>query len=108
MPQPFIAPVIETVRLGSLTVPRVWTGLWQLSSTAWGTASATRVRQEMGRYVDRGYTAFGKSMFIRVVASMLKIIRRHGQESSSLHVVLQFLRELFLLMTFFRVSVLKI
>ncbi|KAJ7759580.1 NADP-dependent oxidoreductase domain-containing protein [Mycena metata] len=48
----------ETFQLGPFTAPRLWTGLWQLSSNAWGTASVPKVRQAMGRHVDRGYTAF--------------------------------------------------
>ncbi|KAJ7659214.1 NADP-dependent oxidoreductase domain-containing protein [Mycena polygramma] len=48
----------ETVQLGEFTVPRLWTGLWQLSSNAWGTASASKIRQAMGRHVDHGHTAF--------------------------------------------------
>ncbi|KIM27582.1 hypothetical protein M408DRAFT_330015 [Serendipita vermifera MAFF 305830] len=39
-------------------VPRVWTGLWQLSSPAWGTAPAARIRREMKKHVDKGFVAF--------------------------------------------------
>ncbi|KAI0319410.1 Aldo/keto reductase [Amylostereum chailletii] len=49
---------LETFQLGSLIVPRLWIGLWQLSSTAWGSASAAKIRQAMKRHVDHGYTAF--------------------------------------------------
>ncbi|KAJ7511030.1 NADP-dependent oxidoreductase domain-containing protein [Mycena galericulata] len=41
-----------------VTAPCLWTGLWQLSSNAWGTAPVSKIRQAMGRYVDRGHTAF--------------------------------------------------
>jgi len=41
-------------------VPRVWTGLWQLSSPAWGTAPAARIRREMRKHVDKGFVAFGE------------------------------------------------
>ena len=51
--------VPDKVQLGSLTVPRIWTGLWQLSSNAWGSAPAARVRQQMLEYAASGYTAFG-------------------------------------------------
>ncbi|KAJ6479573.1 NADP-dependent oxidoreductase domain-containing protein [Mycena sanguinolenta] len=51
-------PAHETFQLGPFTAPRLWTGLWQLSSNAWGAASASKIRQAMGRHVDRGYTAF--------------------------------------------------
>lgn len=49
---------IETTQLGPLTVPRVFNGLWQLSSPAWGTAPVSKVRQGMKRYVDAGFSAF--------------------------------------------------
>ncbi|KAJ8469862.1 hypothetical protein ONZ51_g8715 [Trametes cubensis] len=39
-------------------VPRIWTGLWQISSSAWGSAPAQRVRDAMANYVAKGYTAF--------------------------------------------------
>ncbi|KAJ7659203.1 NADP-dependent oxidoreductase domain-containing protein [Mycena polygramma] len=48
----------ETFQLGPFTTPRLWTGLWQLSSNAWGTASVPKIRQAMGRHVARGHTAF--------------------------------------------------
>ncbi|KAI0071795.1 Aldo/keto reductase [Panus rudis PR-1116 ss-1] len=48
----------ETFSLGSSVVPRLWTGLWQLSSNAWGSVPASKVRAEMRRYAELGYTAF--------------------------------------------------
>jgi len=53
-------PQRETTRLGDLVVPRLFIGLWQLSSPSWGTAPATRVRREMLRHVRAGYNAFGQ------------------------------------------------
>jgi hypothetical protein len=50
----------ETFPLGPFSPPRLWVGLWQLSSTAWGSAPASRIREAMARHVDQGYTAFGK------------------------------------------------
>jgi hypothetical protein len=55
-----MTPAHETFQLGPFTAPRLWTGLWQLSSNAWGTASVSKIRQAMGRHVERGYTAFGR------------------------------------------------
>ena len=52
---------IERIELGPLTVPRLWVGLWQLSSNAWGTAPAAKIRREMMRHVEQGFTAFGAS-----------------------------------------------
>ncbi|KIY67778.1 Aldo/keto reductase [Cylindrobasidium torrendii FP15055 ss-10] len=49
---------METVRLGPLEVPRVWTGLWQLSSSAWGSAPLSQIRRAMKRYFEEGYTTF--------------------------------------------------
>ncbi|KIJ30479.1 hypothetical protein M422DRAFT_36543 [Sphaerobolus stellatus SS14] len=49
---------VETVQLGPLTIPRIFNGLWQLSSPAWGTAPVNKIRQEMRRYVDSGFVAF--------------------------------------------------
>ncbi|KAJ7511002.1 Aldo keto reductase [Mycena galericulata] len=55
---PTAAIVHETFKLGGFTVPRLWTGLWQLSSNAWGSASVSKIRTAMGRHVDLGLTAF--------------------------------------------------
>lgn len=51
---------LETTALGPFVVPRVWNGLWQLSSPAWGTAPAGRIKREMTRHMKEGYTAFGQ------------------------------------------------
>jgi hypothetical protein len=55
----------ETFLLGPFTVPRVWVGLWQLSSNAWGSASAAKVRQAMARHAELGYNSFGESQILR-------------------------------------------
>lgn len=52
---------LETFRLGPFVSPRIWTGLWQLSSNAWGSASVPKIRQGMARHASMGYTAFGTS-----------------------------------------------
>ncbi|KAK7677828.1 hypothetical protein QCA50_019140 [Cerrena zonata] len=51
---------IEYFSLGTSELPRIWTGLWQLSSNAWGSAPASKIRSEMIRYAQLGYTAFGE------------------------------------------------
>ncbi|CAK5276350.1 unnamed protein product [Mycena citricolor] len=52
-------PTHETIDLGPLLgVPRLWCGLWQLSSNAWGSAPVSKIRKSMGDTVDRGFTAF--------------------------------------------------
>ncbi|KAF5393721.1 hypothetical protein D9757_000173 [Collybiopsis confluens] len=49
---------LELFRLGHTALPRVWSGLWQLSSNAWGTAPLPQIRDAMARHVQNGYTAF--------------------------------------------------
>ncbi|KAG9308214.1 hypothetical protein JVU11DRAFT_12227 [Chiua virens] len=53
----------ETFVLGPFVVPRIWVGLWQLSSNAWGSAPAARIRKGMARHADLGYNAFGARVF---------------------------------------------
>jgi len=48
----------RTFNLGPFVAPRIWNGLWQLSSNAWGTAPISKVRQAMARQVELGYFAF--------------------------------------------------
>ncbi|KAK7024718.1 Aldo/keto reductase [Favolaschia claudopus] len=51
--------VHETFDLGPLKgVTRLWCGLWQLSSNAWGSAPVPRIRRCMGQQVELGFTAF--------------------------------------------------
>ncbi|CAE6399191.1 unnamed protein product [Rhizoctonia solani] len=63
MADPNSVPCLETTVLGPFTVPRVWTGLWQLSSPAWGTAPSGKIKREMARHVAEGYTAFDMGQF---------------------------------------------
>ncbi|KAI0071640.1 Aldo/keto reductase [Panus rudis PR-1116 ss-1] len=49
---------VESFRLGPFTLPRLWNGLWQLSSNAWGSAPSAKIRQEMLVHVEQGYFAF--------------------------------------------------
>ncbi|KAI5307279.1 hypothetical protein KEM56_001090 [Ascosphaera pollenicola] len=49
---------VESWRLGPFTVPRLFTGLWQLSSPAWGTASRSRMLKHFEKHVKEGFTAF--------------------------------------------------
>ncbi|KAI0753818.1 Aldo/keto reductase [Fomes fomentarius] len=39
-------------------LPRIWIGLWQLSSNAWGSAPAQKVRDAMATHLGKGYIAF--------------------------------------------------
>jgi len=49
---------LETFSLGQFTVPRLWNGLWQLSSNAWGSAPSSKIKKSMEAYAQHGYTAF--------------------------------------------------
>lgn len=48
---------LETFQLGPRSVPRVFTGLWQLSSSAWGTADAETQTAALTALVEDGYIA---------------------------------------------------
>ncbi|WEW57046.1 hypothetical protein PRK78_002505 [Emydomyces testavorans] len=48
----------ETFKIGHYSVPRLFVGLWQLSSPAWGSAPRSRIMAEFQKYVDAGFTAF--------------------------------------------------
>lgn len=50
--------VQDTFQLGQTRLPRIFCGLWQLSSPAWGSAPATKIMTGFARYVERGLTAF--------------------------------------------------
>ncbi|KAH7882585.1 hypothetical protein F5I97DRAFT_1906371 [Phlebopus sp. FC_14] len=76
-------PETETFRLGPLVAPRIWVGLWQLSSPAWGSASAAKVREAMTRHVELGYTAFdmvrGRSSTLFFPIKLFLISRPYGR-----------------------------
>lgn len=42
------------------SLPRIWIGLWQLSSNAWGSAPAPKVRDAMATHMGKGFFAFGE------------------------------------------------
>lgn len=58
----FISPSsnLETVKLGGDIVPRIFMGLWQFSSSAWGTASRSMIHNDFRKHVDAGLIAYGK------------------------------------------------
>ncbi|TPX18112.1 uncharacterized protein E0L32_011836 [Thyridium curvatum] len=49
---------VETFKIGDREVPRMFSGLWQLSSTAFGTASALKIAAQFSHHVEAGLTAF--------------------------------------------------
>lgn len=48
----------ETFYLNHTALPRLFTGLWQLSSPSWGTASTHKIRQQFESYASKGFTAY--------------------------------------------------
>ncbi|OTA07348.1 hypothetical protein A9Z42_0082530 [Trichoderma parareesei] len=48
----------ETFLLNGRRVPRIFSGLWQMSSPAWGAASSSKVIEQFSRHVQQGFTAF--------------------------------------------------
>jgi hypothetical protein len=59
-PREELAPEVipETFTLDGLTLPRIFNGLWQLSSPAWGSASRSKMMAQFSSCVQRGFTAF--------------------------------------------------
>lgn len=51
---------LETTRLGKNVVPRVFMGLWQFSSPAWGSASHSKITADFRKHVDAGFVAYGE------------------------------------------------
>ena len=49
---------IETFNLHGRKLPRLFTGLWQLSSPSWGIASHSQMSEQFHRYSDSGFTAY--------------------------------------------------
>jgi len=50
--------VKETFTLNGRTLPRIFSGLWQLSSPAWGSAPTSKIIAQFSRHVASGFTAF--------------------------------------------------
>ena len=51
--------IIEHVKLGRSLVPRMFMGLWQFSSPAWGTATVSQINNHFRKHIDAGFTAYG-------------------------------------------------
>jgi hypothetical protein len=49
---------LETFSVGGREVPRLFTGLWQLSSPSWGVASKTDVLHQFHQYAHAGFTPY--------------------------------------------------
>lgn len=74
----------EYARLGDRDVPRLFNGLWQLSSNSWGSAPAAKIRRYMANYADNGYVAFGEppSFLSPPRTPLTRDVDRHGKGSS--------------------------
>ncbi|KAF5712415.1 hypothetical protein FMUND_8510 [Fusarium mundagurra] len=48
----------ETFELGDRTLPRIFSGLWQMSSPAWGSAQMSKIIQGFSTHVQNGFTVF--------------------------------------------------
>ncbi|KAF5579103.1 hypothetical protein FPCIR_11243 [Fusarium pseudocircinatum] len=48
----------ETFQLGDRTLPRIFSGLWQMSSPAWGSAQMSEIIEGFSTHVQNGFTAF--------------------------------------------------
>ncbi|KAE9968110.1 hypothetical protein BLS_006018 [Venturia inaequalis] len=55
---PPLASHIETFKLSNVVLPRLFSGLWQLSSPLWGTASPLQMREQFSAYASSGFTAY--------------------------------------------------
>ncbi|TGO25465.1 hypothetical protein BPAE_0079g00110 [Botrytis paeoniae] len=49
---------LESFQLGPAEVPRIFIGLWQFSSPAWGTASRSKIDRHFRKHVDSGLIAY--------------------------------------------------
>jgi aryl-alcohol dehydrogenase-like predicted oxidoreductase len=49
---------VETFSLKAFELPRLFSGLWQLSSPSWGSASQSQMMTQFMEYISNGFTAF--------------------------------------------------
>jgi aryl-alcohol dehydrogenase-like predicted oxidoreductase len=55
-PPPPTAP--ETFAMGQVTLPRIFSGLWQMSSPSWGSAPMSMITGQLSKHVSSGFTSF--------------------------------------------------
>lgn len=55
---PPLPPSTETFSLNGIPLPRLFSGLWQLSSPSWGTASTTQIQSHFQSHVSQGFAAY--------------------------------------------------
>ncbi|KAF9690669.1 hypothetical protein EKO04_011325 [Ascochyta lentis] len=56
--QKMVSTSLETFRIKDTNLPRLFSGLWQLSSPSWGVASRSQMFKQFIEYISRGFTAF--------------------------------------------------
>ncbi|KAF2166034.1 hypothetical protein M409DRAFT_55381 [Zasmidium cellare ATCC 36951] len=55
---PAIPASIETFSLNNIPLPRLFSGLWQLSSPSWGVASTKQIQEHFQAHVSQGFVAY--------------------------------------------------
>lgn len=55
---PHLPAYIETFKLNDHRLPRLFSGLWQLSSPSWGVASSTQIESHFRSHVSQGFAAY--------------------------------------------------
>ncbi|KAF2206283.1 hypothetical protein CERZMDRAFT_53475 [Cercospora zeae-maydis SCOH1-5] len=55
---PPLPEAIESFTLNGHALPRLFSGLWQLSSPSWGTASLAQINAQFQQYSSLGFTAY--------------------------------------------------
>ncbi|KPM42657.1 hypothetical protein AK830_g3887 [Neonectria ditissima] len=55
---PLPVEVRETFQLNGRNIPRIFSGLWQMSSPAWGAAPTSKIVDQFSKHVHSGFTAF--------------------------------------------------
>ncbi len=68
-----VAAKLEYFQLGPAKVPRLFNGLWQMSSPAWGSASSTKQNAALCELVRRGLVA--TDMADHYVSTTKKFVR---------------------------------
>jgi hypothetical protein len=57
---------LETTKLGNHVVPRMFMGLWQFSSSAWGSAPRSKMNENFRKHIDAGFVAYGKRVWTTI------------------------------------------
>ncbi|KAH7129014.1 NADP-dependent oxidoreductase domain-containing protein [Dactylonectria macrodidyma] len=55
---PLPVEIKETFQLKDRRLPRIFSGLWQMSSPAWGAAPTSKIVNQFSKHIQGGFTAF--------------------------------------------------